>query len=140
MEQEKKIRVLLAKPGLDGHDKGILVVGLALRDAGMEVIYLGRHQKPQEIANAAVQEDVDVVGLSFLTDAHRTLAPKVVGLLREMGANDVPVIVGGFIPPEDIPFLKDAGIEDVLGSGTRLDAIVKVIREKVRKKSCAQKL
>ncbi|MDO8636560.1 MAG: cobalamin B12-binding domain-containing protein [Dehalococcoidia bacterium] len=126
MTDKKRIRVLLAKPGLDGHDRGVLLVAMALRDAGMEVIYAGRHQTPEHIAEAAIQEDVDIVGLSSLADAHRSLAPRVVNLLKQKGSN-IPVILGGFIQPEDIPFLKEAGVAEVFGIGSKLDDIVKGI-------------
>ena len=126
MTDKKRIRVLLAKPGLDGHDRGVLLVAMALRDAGMEVIYAGRHQTPEHIAEAAIQEDVDIVGLSSLADAHRSLAPRVVNLLKQKGSN-TPVILGGFIQPEDIPFLKEAGVAEVFGIGSKLDDIVKGI-------------
>lgn len=135
MEEKRKRRVLLAKPGLDGHDRGILVVAMALRDAGMEVIYLGRHRTPEQIAQAAIQEDVDVVGLSSLSDAHRALAPRVVKCLREKGAKDILVILGGFIQPEDIPFLREAGIAEVFGIGTKLESIVRFIQNNVPKLS-----
>ena len=127
MTDKKRIRVLLAKPGLDGHDRGVLLVAMALRDAGMEVIYAGRHQTPEHIAEAAIQEDVDIVGLSSLADAHRSLAPRVVKLLKQKGAN-TPVILGGFIQPEDIPFLKESGVAEVFGIGSKLDDIVKGIQ------------
>lgn len=124
MVKEKRIRILLAKPGLDGHDRGIMLVAMALRDAGMEVIYAGRHQTPEQIAEAAIQEDVNIVGLSSLADAHRALVPRVIKLLREKGAGNTPVILGGFIQPEDIPFLKEAGVAQVFGIGSKLDDIV----------------
>ncbi|MEE8471955.1 MAG: cobalamin B12-binding domain-containing protein [Dehalococcoidia bacterium] len=125
---QQRIRVLLAKPGLDGHDRGIIVVAMALRDAGMEVIYTGRHQTPDQIAQAAVQEDVDVVGLSSLADAHRVQAPRVVAKLAEKGRGDIPVVLGGFIQPEDIDELKAAGVTEVFGSGSKMEAIVEFIR------------
>ena len=128
MTDKKRIRVLLAKPGLDGHDRGVLLVAMALRDAGMEVIYMGRHQTPEQIAEAAIQEDVDVVGLSSLADAHRSLAPRVVKLLQQKGSANTPVILGGFIQPEDIPFLKESGVAEVFGIGSKLDDIVKGIQ------------
>lgn len=127
------IRVLLAKPGLDSHDRGILVVAAALRDAGMEVIYLGLHMKPEQIAQAAVQEDVDIVGLSFLTDAHCVLAPRVVQELEKRGAKHIPVVVGGFIQPEDVTLLKEAGISEVLGIGAKLETIVNVMKQWAQK-------
>lgn len=131
MAEEKKIRVLLSKLGLDGHDRGVLAVATALREAGMEVIYLGRHQTVDQIAQAAVQEDVDIVGLSSLADAHRTLAPRVVNELKARGAGEKPVILGGFIQPEDIPSLKEQGVAEIFGLGTKLDDIARYIKEKV---------
>lgn len=133
MERKRKISVLLSKLGLDGHERGVIVVLYALRDAGMEVIYLGRHQTPEQIVRAAIDEDVDIVGLSSLADAHRSLAPKVVKLLKEQGVNDIPVILGGFIQPEDIPMLKEAGIAEVFGIGSRLENIVEYVRNHARK-------
>jgi methylmalonyl-CoA mutase C-terminal domain/subunit len=130
----KKIRVLVAKPGLDGHDRGAKVVARALRDAGMEVIYTGIHQSPEEIVEAAIQEDVDAVGLSCLSGAHMTLFPRVVELLRKRGVEDVLVIGGGIIPPEDVPELKKAGVAEVFGPGTPLSTIVEFIQRNVRKK------
>ncbi len=127
------IRVLLSKIGLDGHNWGILAVGLALKDAGFEVIYLGRHVMPEQIAEAAIQEDADIVGLSSLADAHRVLAPRVVSLLREKGS-DIPVILGGFIQPEDVPELKANGIEEVFPINTRLDHAVTWVTERVKSK------
>lgn len=124
-----KIRVLVAKPGLDGHDRGAKVVARALRDAGFEVIYTGIRQTPQMIAEAALQEDVDVVGLSILSGAHMTLCPKVVDLLRAQGQDDVLVVVGGIVPEEDIPQLKTKGIAAVFGPGTSTQAIGDFIRE-----------
>ena len=132
METDKKIRVLMAKAGLDGHDRGILVVCMALRNAGMEVIYTGLHQTPEAIAVAAVAEDVDLVGLSSLADAHRTLAPRLVNELAKRGRGDIPVILGGFIQPEDTPELKEKGIAEVFGFDVKLDAIVNYIRDKVQ--------
>src|SRR5688572_28632964 len=114
---EQKIRVLVAKPGLDGHDRGAKVVARALRDAGFEVIYTGIRQTPQMIAEAALQEDVDVVGLSILSGAHMTLCPKVVDLLRAQGQEDVLVVVGGIVPTDDVEKLKQAGIAAVFGPG-----------------------
>src|SRR5438552_12565714 len=116
--EQRTIRVLIAKPGLDGHDRGAKVVARALRDAGMEVIYTGIRQTPQMIAEAALQEDVDVVGLSILSGAHMTLCPKVVELLRAQGQEDVVVLVGGIVPQEDVERLKQAGINAVFGPGT----------------------
>ena len=131
MEMDRKIRVLLAKPGLDGHDRGVVLVAMALRDAGMEVIYTGRHQAVDRIVEVAIQEDVDFVGLSSLADGHMTLAPRVVKGLRDNGAGDIKVILGGFIQPEDVPFLKEAGVVEVFGIGSKLDDIVRYIRENV---------
>ncbi len=133
MKKEKKVRFLMAKAGLDGHDRGALTVALALRDAGMEVIYTGLHRTPEEIAMIAMQEDVDIVGLSSLADAHRTLAPKVVEELKRVARGDIPVILGGFIQPEDTPELKAKGIAEVFGIGTRLDTIISYVRETVGK-------
>ena len=127
----KKIRVLIAKPGLDGHDRGAKVVARALRDAGMEVIYTGLHQTPEQIAEAAIQEDVDVVGLSCLSGAHMTLFPRVVQLLREKGAGDIMVTAGGIIPDEDVPRLIEAGIAATFGPGTSLEEIIEFHRKNV---------
>ncbi len=115
---DRKIRVLVAKPGLDGHDRGAKVVARAMRDAGMEVIYTGLRQTPEQIAQAAVQEDVDVVALSILSGAHMQLFPRVMRLLAEKGADDLLVVAGGVIPEDDIPFLKEKGIAAVFGPGT----------------------
>jgi methylmalonyl-CoA mutase C-terminal domain/subunit len=127
----EKIRVLVAKPGLDGHDRGAKVVARALRDAGFEVIYTGIRQTPQMIAEAALQEDVDVVGLSILSGAHMTLCPKVVDLLRAQGQGDVLVVVGGIVPNEDVAKLQQAGIAAVFGPGTSTQAIGEFIRQHV---------
>ncbi|MCB0105441.1 MAG: cobalamin B12-binding domain-containing protein [Caldilineaceae bacterium] len=134
---QEKIRVLVAKPGLDGHDRGAKVVARALRDAGFEVIYTGIRQTPQMIAEAALQEDVDVVGLSILSGAHMTLCPKVVDLLRGQGQDDVLVVIGGIVPDEDIPLLKEKGIAAVFGPGTSTEAIGDYIRTNVRTKVAA---
>jgi len=125
--RNRKIRVLIAKPGLDGHDTGIKVVAQGLRDAGMEVIYLGLRLTPEQIAEAAIQEDVDVVGLDCLTGAHMALFPKTVKLIREKGGDDILVIGGGIIPKKDIPILREAGIAGIFGPGTPLEEIVKFI-------------
>jgi len=130
-----KIRVLIAKPGLDGHDRGAKVVARALRDAGMEVIYTGLRQTPEMIAEAALQEDVDVIGLSILSGAHMTLFPRVIKLLRENGMGDVIVIGGGIIPREDIPALQEMGVSAILGPGTPLKDIVEHIRQEVARAS-----
>ena len=129
---QRKIRVLVAKPGLDGHDRGAKVVARALRDAGMEVIYTGLRQTPEMIAEAALQEDVDVVGLSVLSGAHMALLPRVVELLRDNNMDDVLVIAGGIIPDEDIASLKEAGVQGVFGPGTLTEDIVTFIRENIR--------
>ncbi|NLJ76189.1 MAG: cobalamin B12-binding domain-containing protein [Peptococcaceae bacterium] len=128
---EKRIRVLVAKPGLDGHDRGAKVIAQALRDGGMEVVYTGLRQTPEQIVTAALQEDVDVIGMSILSGAHGTLFPEVVKLLKEKGAEDVLVVGGGIIPDEDIPALKEAGIAEIFGPGTPLENVVNFIREKV---------
>jgi methylmalonyl-CoA mutase C-terminal domain/subunit len=128
----RAIRILLAKPGLDGHDRGIKVVARALRDAGFEVIYTGLHQTPEMIAAAAVQEDVDAVGLSILSGAHNTLFPRVADLLRERGVGDIVIFGGGIIPDDDIPGLLQAGISKVFSPGASLDEIVRWVRANVR--------
>ncbi|AOH48664.1 MAG: cobalamin B12-binding domain-containing protein [Centipeda sp. (in: firmicutes)] len=128
----EKIRVLVAKPGLDGHDRGAKVVARALRDAGFEVVYTGLRQTPEEIAEAALQEDVNVVAMSILSGAHPHLFPKVVNLLREKGMNDVLVIGGGVIPEGDIPALKDAGVAAVFTPGTPTGEVVDFIKEHVK--------
>ena len=129
-----KIRVLVAKPGLDGHDRGAKVVVRGLRDAGMEVIYLGLRVTPEQIVQAAIQEDVDVVGLSCLSGAHMSLFPATVDILRKKGLKDMVVIVGGIIPEKDIPQLKEAGIAEVFGPGTSIDKIAKFIEAKAEGK------
>ncbi|HXJ16228.1 MAG TPA: cobalamin B12-binding domain-containing protein [Candidatus Polarisedimenticolia bacterium] len=128
---DKKIRVLIAKPGLDGHDRGAKVIARALRDAGMEVIYTGLRQTPEMIASAAAQEDVDVIGLSILSGAHNTLCPRLMELLRAKGMTDVMVMIGGIIPEADIAKLKQAGIAEVFLPGTTTQAIVDFIRQRV---------
>lgn len=129
---EKHIRVLVAKPGLDGHDRGAKVIAQALRDGGMEVVYTGLRQTPEQIVSAALQEDVDVVGMSILSGAHATLFPEVVNLLRAKGAGDVLVVGGGIIPEEDIPALKAAGVAEIFGPGTPLVNVVNYIKEKIK--------
>jgi methylmalonyl-CoA mutase C-terminal domain/subunit len=124
---QKKIRVLIAKPGLDGHDRGAKIIARALRDAGMEVIYTGLRQTPEMIASAALQEDVDVIGLSILSGAHNTLCPQLMKLLHEKGMTDVTVLVGGIIPEADIPALKSAGIAAVFPPGTPTQDIIHFI-------------
>ncbi len=128
---ERKIRILVAKPGLDGHDRGAKVVARALRDAGFEVIYTGIRQTPQMIVEAALQEDVDVVGLSILSGAHMALAPKIMQELRQAGLDDVLVLLGGIIPDEDVTALHKLGIEGVFGPGTSTQQIVEFIQQRV---------
>lgn len=128
---KKKIRVLVAKPGLDGHDRGAKVVARALRDAGMEVIYTGLRQTPEMIAEAALQEDVDVVGLSILSGAHMALAPRILELLKANGQTKVKVFIGGIIPDDDIPRLKELGIAGVYGPGASTETIVREVRQAV---------
>jgi methylmalonyl-CoA mutase C-terminal domain/subunit len=130
-ETARKIRIVVAKPGLDGHDRGAKIIARALRDAGMEVIYTGLHQTPEQIAETAIQEDADAVGLSILSGAHMTLVPKVVELLREQGADEVVVTVGGTIPADDIPELKKLGVAEVFTPGAPTDAIVDFVRKAV---------
>ncbi|HEX2467786.1 MAG TPA: cobalamin B12-binding domain-containing protein [Solirubrobacterales bacterium] len=131
----KTIRVVVAKPGLDGHDRGAKIIARALRDAGMEVIYTGLHQTPEQIAATVVQEDADAVGLSILSGAHMTLVPRVVETLRSQGADDVVVTVGGTIPADDVPELKKLGIAEVFTPGASTDEIVEFVREAVRQKA-----
>ena len=130
-DTDPKIRVLVAKPGLDGHDRGAKVIARALRDAGMEVIYTGLRQTPEMIAEAALQEDVTVVGLSILSGAHMALVPRVLDLLRANGQQDVRVFVGGIIPDEDVQALKNLGVAGVFGPGASTDAIVSAVRGSV---------
>ena len=127
----KKIRVVVAKPGLDGHDRGAKIIARALRDAGMEVIYTGLHQTPEQIAATVIQEDADAVGLSILSGAHMTLVPRVVKLLEEQGVDDVVVTVGGTIPSDDIPELKELGVAEVFTPGASTQSIVDFIRQAV---------
>ncbi len=129
---ERKIRVLVAKPGLDGHDRGAKVIARALRDAGMEVIYTGLRQTPEMIATAALQEDVDAVGISILSGAHNTLCPRIIKLMRDSGMNDTLVLVGGIVPQEDIPKLKEIGVSEVFLPGTSTEDIVRFINANVR--------
>ena len=131
------IRVLVAKPGLDGHDRGAKVIARALRDAGMEVIYTGLRQTPEMIVNAALQEDVDCVGLSILSGAHNVIVPRIMALLKERGAADILVVVGGTIPEQDIAGLKEAGVSAIFGPGTTLDATVSFIRDHVKPRTLA---
>ncbi len=132
MSQERKLRVLITKAGLDGHDRGVKVVARAYRDAGFEVIYTGLHQTPEQIVNAAIQEDVDLVGLSSLSGAHIYLFGEVVRQLRERGASDITVISGGIIPKGDIPGLKAAGIKEVFLPGTPLGEIIRWTKENIK--------
>ena len=132
MTKDKKIRVLAAKPGLDGHDRGVKVVASALMDAGMEVVYTGLRQTPSQIVEAAVQEDVDVIAMSILSGAHDYLFPKVMELLREKGVTDMLVLGGGIIPDEDIPSMKAAGIAEVFGPGTTTTEIIDYIKANVK--------
>jgi methylmalonyl-CoA mutase C-terminal domain/subunit len=131
---EKKIRVLIAKPGLDGHDRGAKVVARGLRDAGMEVIYAGLRQTPEMITQAALQEDVDVVGLSILSGAHMALVPRVLKLLQDVGMGQVIVFVGGIIPDEDAPTLREMGVRGIYGPGTSLEDIAQAIRHAVEER------
>jgi methylmalonyl-CoA mutase C-terminal domain/subunit len=128
---EKRIRVIVAKPGLDGHDRGAKVIARALRDAGMEVIYTGLRQTPEQIANAALQEDADVIGLSILSGAHTTLVPKLMALLKDRHMEDVVVVLGGIIPDADIPQMKALGVAEVFQPGASLESIVQLIRARV---------
>jgi methylmalonyl-CoA mutase C-terminal domain/subunit len=128
---DKKIRILIAKPGLDGHDRGAKVIARALRDAGMEVIYTGLRQTPEMVVESALQEDVDAIGLSILSGAHMTLVPRVIELLKTNDLNDVLVFVGGIIPDEDIPALQALGVRGVFGPGANTDDVVRLIRDQV---------
>jgi len=130
--QDRKIRVLVAKPGLDSHDRGAKVVARALRDAGMEVIYTGLRQTPEQIAETVLQEDVDVLGISILSGAHLTLFPKIVGLMKQKGLDDVLVFAGGIIPEEDIPHLKRLGIKEIFGPGTTTETVVNFVKDNVQ--------
>jgi methylmalonyl-CoA mutase C-terminal domain/subunit len=133
----RKIRVVVAKPGLDGHDRGAKIIARALRDAGMEVIYTGLHQTPEQIAATVVQEDADAIGLSILSGAHMTLVPKVVSLLRDQGVEDVVITVGGTIPADDVPELKRLGVSEVFTPGSSTDDIVEFVRSAVGERSAA---
>ena len=137
MNSGRKLRVLIAKPGLDGHDRGARIIARAYRDAGFEVIYTGLHQTPEQIVSAAIQEDVDLVGLSCLSGAHMYLFSEVIKQLREKGADDVAVIGGGTIPKEDIPKLKEAGIKEIFLPGTSLENIVGWVRDNMSPRSSA---
>ncbi len=134
MSTDRKIRVLVAKPGLDGHDRGAKVIARALRDAGMEVIYTGLRQTPEMIVNAALQEDVDVIGLSILSGAHNAIVPRVTELLKSNKMDDVLVLVGGIIPDQDVPLLKQAGVAGIFQPGTAMDEIISFIRSNVKQR------
>lgn len=127
-----KLRILVAKPGLDGHDRGAKIVARALRDAGHEVIYTGLHQTPEQVVNAAIQEDVDAVSLSILSGAHNTLFPAIIDLLKSKGAGDIPVFGGGIIPEEDIPFLTEKGVKAIFTPGARLDDILAWVNDNIK--------
>jgi methylmalonyl-CoA mutase, C-terminal domain len=129
---EKKIRVLIAKPGLDGHDRGAKIIARALRDAGMEVIYTGLRQTPEMIVSAAIQEDVDCIGLSILSGAHNVIVPRITQLLREQKAEDILLVLGGTIPDEDQPKLKENGVSAIFGPGTPLESTIDFIRKNVK--------
>ena len=133
-ESARKIRVVVAKPGLDGHDRGAKIIARALRDAGMEVIYTGLHQTPEQIVETVLQEDADAVGLSILSGAHMTLVPRIVELLREQDAGDILVVVGGTIPNQDIPELKELGVAEVFTPGASTQAIIDFIQDAVRRR------
>ena len=137
MANERKIRVLVAKPGLDGHDRGAKVIARALRDAGMEVIYTGLRQTPEMIVNAALQEDVDVIGLSILSGAHNAIVPRVTDLLKKNQMDDVLVLVGGIIPDQDMAALKQAGVAGIFQPGTAMDQIVQFIRDNLKQQQKA---
>ncbi|HEV8715572.1 MAG TPA: cobalamin B12-binding domain-containing protein [Candidatus Binatia bacterium] len=137
MAEEKVLRILVAKAGLDGHDRGAKIIARALRDAGFEVIYTGLHQTPEMIAEAAVQEDVDAVGLSILSGAHMTLFPAVINALKERGAEDVAVFGGGIVPQDDIPLLKQAGVKEVFTPGISTQAIAEWIRKNIQPRAGA---
>ena len=132
---DTKIRVLVAKPGLDGHDRGAKVIARAFRDAGFEVIYTGLRQTPEQVVNAALQEDVDVVGLSVLSGAHMTLCPRIMELMKQQGLDDVMVLIGGIIPDQDISALKAQGVAEVFQSGASTEDIVSFVRQNVRHKN-----
>ena len=130
----KSIRVLIAKPGLDGHESGAKVIARALSDAGMEVVYTGARQLPLMIVNAAIQEDVDIVGLSILSGAHKELCSRIISLFKEKGVHDMPIILGGIIPEGDIPELKSMGISEVFGPGTRTDQVVTYVADLISRR------
>ena len=135
MRKDRKIRVLIAKPGLDSHDRGAKVVARALRDAGMEVIYTGLRQTPEQIVETALQEDVDVIGLSILSGAHKTLFPRIMRLLREQDLTDVMVFAGGIIPEEDVVKMKKLGIKEIFGPGTTTETIIRYVLDNLPRRS-----
>jgi methylmalonyl-CoA mutase C-terminal domain/subunit len=132
MSPQRKIRILIAKPGLDGHDRGAKIIARGFRDAGFEVIYTGLHQSPEQIVAAAIQEDVDGIGLSSLAGAHDYLFPRVIELLKEKGAGDIAVFGGGIIPEEDIPLLKQQGVTAIFTPGTTIDETIQWVRENIK--------
>jgi methylmalonyl-CoA mutase, C-terminal domain len=134
---EQKIRVLIAKPGLDGHDRGAKVIARGLRDAGMEVIYTGLRQTPEMVVEAALQEDVDVIGLSILSGAHTALVPRIVELLRENDMDDIPVFLGGIVPNDDVEPMKATGVAEIFGPGTSMERIVAAIQKVVTRRGQA---
>jgi methylmalonyl-CoA mutase C-terminal domain/subunit len=138
MGSAAKLRVLIGKPGLDPHDRGAKILAVALRDAGMEVIYTGIHQTPEAIVNTAIQEDVDVILLSMLSGAHLPLTTRIIELLKEQGAGDIPILCGGIIPDKDIPALKELGVKDVFGPMTPIETCVKYLQENIPSRSTAQ--
>jgi methylmalonyl-CoA mutase C-terminal domain/subunit len=132
MSSDPRLRILVAKPGLDGHDRGAKIIARALRDAGIEVIYTGLHQTPEMIAEAAIQEDVDAIGLSILSGAHNTLFPAIIRLIKEKGGDDIAIFGGGIIPEEDIATLKQAGVREIFTPGATTDEIVAWVRANVQ--------
>lgn len=139
MSQERRVRIMVAKPGLDGHDRGAKVIARGFRDAGFEVIYTGLHQTPEQIVNAAIQEDVDAIGLSSLAGAHNRHFPEVLQLLREKGAEDIAVFGGGIIPKEDVVRLKQAGVKEIFTPGTPVEETVDWVRKNIRPRGSRQK-
>jgi methylmalonyl-CoA mutase C-terminal domain/subunit len=135
MSSAPRLRILVAKPGLDGHDRGAKIIARALRDAGIEVIYTGLHQTPEMIAEAAIQEDVDAIGLSILSGAHNTLFPAIIKLIREKGGDDIAIFGGGIIPEDDIPTLKQSGVREIFTPGATTDQIVEWVRSNIQPRS-----